>query len=91
MNFNDNETARRIIKVIDQRVRNGIKQLRFPAWTIGKVDVGGTGDIPLFINGSANSIVVRNPNGLTLNAGDLVFVWMPNGKLDNMAFINHKL
>ena len=85
------DIAKRMMNVIDSRIQLALRSYNPPIWCIGKVESGGVDSVSLFINNSSTSVLVRNPHALNLVAGDLVFVWLPNGKLDNMAFVDHKL
>ncbi len=93
VDLNDPKTARQIITILDQRVERRLKSYKPSLWCTGEVSVGGTGLalVSVFINDSITVTTVRNPNLVSVGTGDLVFIWTPNMKLDNMAFIDHKL
>jgi hypothetical protein len=93
MDLNDPKTAQQVIVILDYRVERGLRKYKPSLWCAGKVSEGGNGltVIPVFINDSTTVTTVRNPNNISVDTGDLVFVWTPNLKLDNMSFVDHKL
>lgn len=92
MDLNDTKVVHAVIEAIDKRVEKRLTGFKPAMWCAGKVAAGGSGaTISVYLNDSATARDVRNPNGLTLSTGALVFIWLPNSKTDNMAFIDHRL
>ena len=56
---------------------------------IGKVVTSGSGEtIQLYINNSTTAVDIKNPRGFSLTTGQLVVIESPNGKDDNMRYID---
>jgi hypothetical protein len=92
VDLNSPEFAKKIISVFNRIIDQKLDKHRPINWCTGKVETAGSGaTIPVYINDSAVVTTVRNPRGLNLSVGDTVFIWLPNYRVDNMAFIDHKL
>ncbi len=92
MDINSSEFAKKLISVIDRRIEKKMEGYKPTNWCTGKVAVAGSGvTISVYINNSLTTTNIRNPRGLSLLLNDLVFIWNPNSKIDNMSFIDHKL
>lgn len=92
MDINSSEFAKKLIAAIDRRIEKKLEDFKPANWFTGKVAVAGSGvTISVYINNSLTTTTIRNPRGLNLLLNDLVFIWNPNSKVDNMSFIDHKL
>lgn len=92
MDINSSEFAKKLIAAVDRRIEKKMEGFRPANWCTGKVAVAGSGaSISVYINNSLTATTIRNPRGLSLALNNLVFIWNPNSKVDNMSFIDHKL
>lgn len=91
MDMNSPEFAKRLLAAFDRQIDKKLKDFKPANWCTGKVAGGSGATISVYINNSLTATGVRNPRGLSLLSNDLVFIWNPNSKVDNMSFIDHKL
>ncbi len=91
MDLNSPEFAKKLIAAVDRRIERKMEGFKPANWCIGKVAVAGGGtSVSVYINNSSTAAAIRNPRGLNLLLNELVFIWNPNSKVDNMSFIDHK-
>jgi hypothetical protein len=91
MDINDPKFAKWLITTIrdiaKEEAKNVYKEKQ--KIIIGKVATSGSGEtIQLYINNSTTAVDIKNPRGFSLTTGQLVVIESPNGKDDNMRYID---
>ena len=94
IDINSPEFAKQLISVMRdvarQEARAEIANIKFER--VGKVATSGSGaTISVYIENSTTAVDIKNPNGLSLTAGQLVVITFPRFKNDNAKYINRLL
>ena len=97
IDMNSPEFARILIEIMDTRIDKKVPEIiknqsGFMYEKVGKVATSGSGaTISVYIENSTTAVDIKNPNSLSLTAGQLVMITFPRFKNDNTKYINRLL